>query len=652
MTIEPFALLDESGAGPAGGGSRLLSGYEREYRCIDPLELDAVCAAVQADLELGMHALLVADYEWGVRLMQAQVDDQRLALAPGALRFLVFRHTEPLDQNQVRQWLQRASAIALQDTEADATGFFGWKASVDEHRFAQDIAAVQRWIREGETYQINYTYRTEGWALGHPVNLYRLLRERQPVPYGALIRLPPSPECEADEWLLSLSPELFLRFDGQKLTAQPMKGTASCPANGQSEAARALSADPKNRAENVMIVDLMRNDLGRISSTGTVRVPHLFQVERHGSVLQMTSTVEAILEPGRGLADIIRATFPCGSITGAPKRRAVELIARLEQAPRGPYTGAIGWLGSASRPGSPGPFCMSVAIRTLALGKPRDGRRRARFGVGAGIVADSVAAHEWEECRLKGRFVMGMEAGFMLTETLYVAERSVPLLEWHLKRLRGSAEELGFTFDGASLRNEVDALVDRLGPGEWRLRLRLASDGRVDVTVESLAPLEGQAQRLLLACEPYSRPLWMRRHKTTMRQFYDAGVASAVAAGAFDTLFHQADGTLVEGGRSTLLVRIGGQWCTPPVQNGALPGVLRAVLEGSGLMHIVERPLLVQDLRRASSVIVCNALRGVVPVRAVGDFWFDEVPQAIDIRRIAEAIRPLATQSCMPCPTA
>lgn len=388
-----FALLDDSQATADRPTSRLYRGFLREHRCDDPASLDATWAGVEADQRAGLHALLLADYEWGVRLQGAG------GAASGALRVLMFERLDRLSREQVDAWL------AAQPEASHGSRVTGLRADIDEAAFARAIDRIHEAIAAGETYQVNFSHRIEGGAEGPPLALYRRLRDRQPVPFGAFIALPEGADGADGGHVLSCSPELFLRRDGARLLARPMKGTAARGATPEAdrEAARALAADPKNRAENLMIVDLLRNDLGRVARTGSVRVPALFEVEAHRGVLQMTSTVEAELRPGTSVPDLLRASFPCGSITGAPKHRTMGLIESLEGSPRGLYCGAIGWVDAG------GDLCLSVAIRTLTLGPGHEGRRALRLGVGAGIVKDSRAADEFEECRLKARFLTGLD---------------------------------------------------------------------------------------------------------------------------------------------------------------------------------------------------------------------------------------------------
>jgi para-aminobenzoate synthetase/4-amino-4-deoxychorismate lyase len=388
----------------------------------------------------------------------------------------------------------------------------------------------------------------------------------------------------------------------------------------------------KNRAENLMIVDLLRNDLGRIAQIGSVSVPALFAVEPYATVFQMTSTVQARLRPGTDMPTLLRTTFPCGSITGAPKHHTMDLISRFESTPRGLYCGAIGWV-DAPEPGgaysSIGNFCLSVAIRTLTLGEvdPATGARPLRLGVGAGIVQDSVALDELEECRLKARFLTGLNPGFELFETMRV--EGVPggvvhiaRLQAHLARLQRSAQALGFALDrGEAEKVVAQALSDLTAvaspSGVWRLRLNLAADGHLGVTHAPLPELQrDELGRVKLVLSPHRLPKAnpLSRHKTTLRAHYDAAVREAETQGAFDALFFTGDGWLAEGARSTVFVKLEGQWCTPPLADGALPGVCREQVLAEGLwgQPVEERSLGLADLQRAQALAVGNALRGVV----------------------------------------
>ncbi|EDT39545.1 aminodeoxychorismate synthase component I [Burkholderia ambifaria] len=625
-----FALLDDCDSTAVARSSRLYSGFVRERVCTDPARLDEVDAAVAQDLRDGLHAVVVGDYEFGRNLDRAQ---------PGhaPLRFLLYARCERLSRDDVDAWL------AQQDGGGPPSiaGVAHVAKSVSRDAFDAAIAAVHDALRAGDSYQINYTYRLNFDMFGTPPALYRRLRARQPVRYGALIALP----CGA--WVVSCSPELFVEKHGDVLRARPMKGTAPRSADSREDAAAAafLANDPKNRAENVMIVDLLRNDVSRIARTGTVKVPALFSVEPYASVWQMTSTVEAGWRDGTTFAQMLRALFPCGSITGAPKHKTMELIDAIESTPRGLYTGAIGWL-DAPKEDQPtgdavpdgvagcGDFCLSVAIRTLTLEAvgidavatvdAREaaarvaGRRRGTMGVGAGIVLDSVAADEYAECELKARFLTDADPGFQLFETTAATRADgIRYFERHLARLQGSADAFGFRLDADALRREVDARCAALdGDGPYRMKLALAKDGTLDITAAALKPLPAGPVRVMLASAHGFAPTRtddaLLQHKTTRRAEYDRAWQAAEALGGFDMLFVNERGEVTEGGRSNLFVKLDGQWVTPPLASGVLPGVMRGVLLDDRAFGAVERIVTRDDLARAQALLLTNALRGAL----------------------------------------
>ncbi|HEX3634635.1 MAG TPA: anthranilate synthase component I family protein, partial [Paraburkholderia sp.] len=335
-----FALLDDCGATAARRSSRLYTGFVQERVCADAAQLEAVCETVAVDTLRGLHAVVLADYEFGRRLLDSGLPhrvSKETQRGDATLRFLLFERCEKLSRDQVDAWLVERDGGA---PEASVAGTANVRESVDPKQFNEAIQAIHAALRAGDSYQVNFTYRLSFDVFGSPTALYRRLRARQPVSYGALIALPD------DEWVLSCSPELFIDKEGAALRARPMKGTAPRSADPVADrhAAEFLANDPKNRAENVMIVDLLRNDLSRVAQTGSVNVPALFSVEPYASVWQMTSTVHSTLRARTSFAEIMRALFPCGSITGAPKHRTMQLIDELESTPRGLYTGAIGWL--------------------------------------------------------------------------------------------------------------------------------------------------------------------------------------------------------------------------------------------------------------------------------------------------------------------
>ena len=590
-----FALLDDA----VRDCATLYDDYV-ESRFLQADTLHGLDGLLQQGWQRGLHVVLWADYAFGHPL-------QHLSPQPDAcLALHWFRKCETVAEPE--KWLQSRypdHAPAGISTPTSHTGKADYLHAVGE---------IQAAIARGDTYQINYTTRLQLQSYGHPAQLYRRLR--QPVPYAALAHLPDHKQQTG--WTLSFSPELFVNIASDGLiTTEPMKGTAPVLGDGGDEArAQALQADPKNRAENIMIVDLLRNDLGKIATTGGVRVPAPFQVRRFGSVWQMTTAIEAQAKPHTSAADIFRAAFPCGSITGAPKRMSMQIIDALETSPRGLYTGSIGYLKPCpSGLGFEG--ALNVVIRTLQLKPLSDGLYQGTYGVGSGIVADSEAEAEYIECQWKAHFLNALAPEFGVFETLRAEGGQCALLSLHLERLQEAAAALNLRLppDAAQqIGRYLQALPDA---APYRVKVLLDSDG-LRLSHAACAPLHG-AQYALIA--PQALPLhdYLRRFKTTRRAAYDAGWQQAEQQGAFDSLFFNTEGCLLEGGRSNVFVRFGSEWHTPPLSLDILNGVMRrAVLADSqhylNTAHIFERRITQAQLRQADEIVLCNALRGLIRV--------------------------------------
>lgn len=480
---------------------------------------------------------------------------------------------------------------------------------LSEQQYAEKIAAIHEWIRCGDVYQLNFTAPIHLQSVLNPAALYRQLRRRQPVEYGAFLHAQPGRR------ILSFSPELFFRLDrngsARTLTTRPMKGTAPRGRTNREdrELAHWLQNDAKNRSENVMIVDLLRNDLGRICQFGSVQARDLFAIERHPTLLQMTSTVSGELRPEIGLQQIFRALFPCGSITGAPKVRAMQLLAELEPEPRGVYTGAIGFF-------SPEQTVFNVAIRTLQF----DGGR-GTMGVGGGIVIDSDPVEEFRECLLKAEFLTrapgSLPDRFALVETL-LWEGHYPFLELHLDRLEDSSSYFGFPCDCAETKAALLAHAERMGEGQApatirrKVRLLLDRDGQLNISSELLpsATASSDPIRICIApqrTDPQDRMLF---HKTTHRPLYAQAYEAATRRGFADALFLNLRGEVTEGAIHNVFVEKNGRWLTPPVDCGLLAGVYRRhILETRP--EVQEAVLTLDDLRQADTVYLCNAVRGL-----------------------------------------
>lgn len=617
-----FALFDDAVSGRA-------KRYQNhvESRFFRPEELDALDSALQKGWQKGLHSVLFADYGFGLPL--TGVESER----GGNLALHWFADCADTD---AENWLARHS-------DGLPAGISTPQSSVSEADYLDHIRQIHEAIRRGDTYQINYTTRLHLQAYGNPISLYRRLR--QPVPYAVLSHLPDAEGQSA--WTLCFSPELFLNLasDGT-ISTEPMKGTAPILGDGQDERRAAeLQADPKNRAENVMIVDLLRNDLGKIAQTGKVCVPEPFKVSRFGSVWQMTSTIQAQALPHTSFADILRAAFPCGSITGAPKKMSMQIIETLETEARGLYTGSIGYLNPCSGGlGFEGTF--NVVIRTLSL-KPAsasdgivsgigglDSNVQARtagqgeatpyrfqvhplyqgvYGVGSGIVIDSDPAAEYRECGWKARFLNELRPDFGIFETMRVENRQCALLDRHLCRLKAAAQALNLPLpDGCE--NQIKQYIADLPDGAFRVKALLASDG-ISLSRAVLNHLADK-QRVIISPTILPAQNYLRRFKTTCRTVFDQAWQTAETQGAFDSLFFNSDGILLEGGRSNVFVKHRGQWLTPSLDLDILNGIMRqAVLDEPQKYlqtnQVIETHITQKTLQEAEEIRLSNALRGV-----------------------------------------
>lgn len=584
-----FALFDDAVSGRA-------KRYQNhvESRFFRPEELDALDSALQKGWQKGLHSVLFADYGFGLPL--TGVESER----GGNLALHWFADCADTD---AENWLARHS-------DGLPAGISTPQSSVSEADYLDHIRQIHEAIRRGDTYQINYTTRLHLQAYGNPVSLYRRLR--QPVPYAVLSHLPDAQGQSA--WTLCFSPELFLKIgsDGT-ISTEPMKGTAPILGDGQDERRAAeLQADPKNRAENVMIVDLLRNDLGKIAQTGTVCVPEPFKVSRFGSVWQMTSTIQAQALPHTSFADILRAAFPCGSITGAPKKMSMQIIESLEAEARGLYTGSIGYLNPCSGGlGFEGTF--NVVIRTLSLTPLSDGIYQGVYGVGSGIVIDSDPAAEYRESGWKARFLNELRPDFGIFETLRVENGRCALLDRHLCRLKTSAQALNLPLpDGCE--NQIKQYIARLPDGAFRIKALLASDG-ISLSRAVLNRLTDK-QRVIISPAVLPAQNYLRRFKTTCRALFDQAWQTAETQGAFDSLFFNSDGILLEGGRSNVFVKHRGQWLTPSLDLDILNGIMRqAVLDEPQKYlqtnQVIETHITQKTLQEAEEIRLSNALRGV-----------------------------------------
>jgi para-aminobenzoate synthetase/4-amino-4-deoxychorismate lyase len=601
MSRPPFLLLDDA-RGEGAAPTRL-------YR--DPVEIvvarrpEQVLPALARIGATPGHWAGVIAYEAGLALEPrlAPLAAQRSGAAGPLVWFARFADYTQMTGAEVETWLIDES------TGPGTLGPLGPRLSTGG--YARAFAGVIDAIRAGDVYQVNLTFPLGGAWRGNPLAIYHALRGDARAGYGAVL-------WDGSHWTLSASPELFFGVDGRDATVRPMKGTAPRGRTPDEDSAQRdrLIASVKDRAENLMIVDLMRNDLSRLAEPGSVRVEAPFAIESYPTVHQMVTTIHARLVPGAGAVDLLGAIFPCGSVTGAPKIRAMELIDAHERDARGGYCGAIGHIDVPARVTEggveAGRAVFNVAIRTLRLAPDYPGADggRATMGVGSAVVADSAMIGEWRECMIKGGFLRLSAGQADLIETMaFDPVKGIALIEFHLERLRTSAVELGFSFDRHAARNAIQALCFDL-EAPVKVRLLLARSGAIALET---APLPAVPDRPLI-CAVLALPVacddWRLRHKTSDRGFYEAALNAARAVGADEALLLRDDGLMTEGSFTNLFVRRGdGRLVTPRADSGLLPGVLRRSLIEAD--KVVEGDLTLDDLREG--FLLGNAVRGLIP---------------------------------------
>ena len=469
------------------------------------------------------------------------------------------------------------------------------KPVLSETEYLSRFEKVIDYIKAGDVYQINLTFPLISDYEGSAVCLYDMLRARQPVRYGGVISLPGGPD------IVSFSPELFFDRKGANIAMRPMKGTTKRLRDPKAdmELRESMRHDRKSQAENLMIVDLLRNDLSRIARSASVSVPHLFSLETYPTLHQMTSTVTAKLDDSVSAKALFQSLFPCGSITGAPKIRAMEIIDELEDEPRGPYCGAIGYMDPN------GDSCFNVAIRTAMI---ENGN--LKYHVGSGVVLDSDGRDEYEECLLKAKVLSEIPS---LVETFrWEPDQGIVRKKHHFARLANSARALGYKYDELAIQKVVAKIS---GNAPQKFRLILSENGSLSVEHENLVQLPDPLS-LSISKHPLSLGVQEYRHKVLARDFYD-GERSRISAktGCYEVIFVNPKGEICEGSFTNLFVKIGDQLFTPPLASGLLPGVLRGYLIETGQAQ--QKALNLEDLQNAETIFVGNSLRGLLEAKFI-----------------------------------
>ncbi|WP_419730212.1 chorismate-binding protein [Lichenicola sp.] len=590
---EPYVLLEDRLATAPGG--MLYSRPHAIIRCDDIAGIDQAFEAIERGLASGLHAAGLFSYELGYAL------EPRLAPLMPPLQTIgaqAARHAvTPLiwiGLFDPPTWIE-GEALDRMFAELGPPPPVQLAPFAERARHVAGVAEALELIAAGDIYQVNLTFPIDFHLPGDPRALYAAMRVLQPVAHGGIAAL-------GDLTVLSVSPELWISVSDGAAMTRPMKGTAPRGRSAAEDAAAriALAADPKQQAENLMIVDLLRNDLSRISVPGTVRVPALFTVETYPSLHTMTSTVTGRLRPGTSLRDKVAALFPCGSVVGAPKIRAGEIIRALEASPRGFYTGALGSIAPD------GDMRFNVAIRTAVLAADGSGR----YGVGGGIVADSDPDAEYDEAILKARVLTDLATQYGLIETFrWSAAGGYVRLDLHLARMAASATSLRFAFDRSALTQRLQALVAEWHgtAGDRRVRVELARDGSLSIGDQAVAT-PGGVLRAGLAADRLDPGDPFLRHKTTRREIYERAFAEAAAAGLDEAILLNRRGEVAEASRHTVFVEDGARLRTPPRSAGLLPGVLRQSLLAS--QAAVEAPVSL-DMLKHGPLWLGNSLHGL-----------------------------------------
>ncbi len=572
--------------------------FEKPYAVVKACsvgEVPQVLQRVEEAVHAGHYAAGFFSYELGYvfekRLQARLSDDLKVPL----IWFGLFEYAEQLDEEDVRDFLKADDCpqdYRLQDFEL----------ALSRAQYLQAFEKAQINIANGDIYQLNLTFNAHFQFYGNSKALYRDLKHKQRMNHGAFI--------QTEEFdVISASPELFLSIDGDQVTTVPMKGTAKrgYTSAQDAEISARLRDDLKSQAENLMIVDLMRNDLGRISEIGEVRVPELFVVETYPTLHQLVSHVTSTLKPDIRISDWVSALYPPGSITGAPKVRAMEIIHELEGEQRGIYTGTIGmFLPEMDKPKQ---TYFNVGIRTLTLWP--DGR--GELGIGSGVVSDSQGDDEYDECILKMKFVSDAVTEFQLIETYaYSPQGGYHYYNYHMERLCKSATYFDYKFDQAAVEAALRETENEIRGGYYRVRLLLSVDGSVSITpTKTEAPKPDNVIRFVISDKRINKDNVYLYHKTTNRNFYDNEHALQTADDRCDeVLFLNEEGHITEGSRTNVFIERDGILLTPRIESGLLAGTMRAELIATG--RAKESVLTIDDLNSTTQIFLGNSVRGLL----------------------------------------
>lgn len=587
-----FVFLETNRFDKDNRRSYLFSNPVKIIACYKPEDIRSAFLELEACISKGRYAAGFISYEAGFSFEENLKGLGKKSFFP-LMWFGVYKKPAIFTHREKMDLLQRKNLhYAVENLHP----------SIAREEYIDNIEKIKDFIRRGDTYQVNYTFKYKFNFSGSAFDFYEDLKARQSVSYSALIKT-------RDYSLLSLSPELFFRKNKDRIEVRPMKGTIDRGRNLETDRlnAQILKNSLKNRSENVMIVDLLRSDLGRISRAGTVRTKKLFEVERYETLLQMTSVVRSVLKKDIALYDLFRAIFPSGSVTGAPKISTMKIINSLETEPRGVYTGGVGFFAPN------GEAVFNVAIRTVLIDNKT---RKAEMGIGSGIVYDSDPNKEFDECKLKADFITKKKTDFKLIETmLWRPEKNYFLLGLHLGRVLSSAEYFNFKYDRKVIIKKLKALEKQFKRGAgYRVRLLLNRDGKVEVGFVRINKILEPAKAGFSDKKTSSVDIFLY-HKTTNRDLYNEEHKRWRNKGYFDIIFTNEKNQITEGAISNIIIKKGRFFYTPPLECGLLNGVFRKHLLKNRRFPVKERILYKDDIKKADEIYMANSVRGMVRVK-------------------------------------
>ncbi len=594
---EIYALLEDSKSEDGDSKNLLFTDAQELIIAWSEEELPATIEKIEELKSTGLFLCGYLSYEAGFHFIDKTIK-KRLANHPTQplLYFIAFNKLESISRKELD------NSFAEIDTypEADLCPH-NFSLSVAKDTYLAAIRKIRRYIIAGDTYQINYTIKYKFDLLGNAISLYKALRKTQPVEFGAVLNFPNSN-------IVSLSPELFVKKKDGMIFSKPMKGTAKRGRNAKEDEfiLDFLKDDPKTLSENVMIVDLIRNDFGRICETGSVTVKNLFEIQTFKTIHQMISTIRGKLKPDIHLSELLHGLFPCGSITGAPKVRTIEIINELEAEPRGIYTGAIGYLFPNDD------FYFNVPIRTIDIGKDN----RCEMGIGSGIIYESNPQAEYEECLLKANFLTGINNKFYLIETMKFdgEKQEFKNLRKHLERLNYSASYFGFVLKQRAMQAKLADLEEKLATKKesYKVRLTAFHSGDIKLTYELLPEDDGVEKTIMISNRKIDSESIFQYHKTSRREVYNKEYEKAIKAGHYEAIIFNEHNEIAEACRHNIFVKRQGKWYTPPLSAGILDGIERQNFKQK--TEAIEKFLTLDQLQHCEEIILTNSVRGEVRV--------------------------------------